>query len=559
MRHLKVSTRLLLSFGLILALMLVMSGIGAWQIMQAQKQGEFLQTRQETTALIMQWGRQVDLNAAQTQALIHTSEGLYRSQLEADVQASAGRITETQDALGKLLFLAEGRAIYDEILARRKTYTDVRDRILQAQVAGDFVQAQLTYDTEMPPATAAYLGQIDHFIRFQNNYVQDLFVQNQHNARIGLMTLAIATVLALILGPLFAGLMGRSLLRQLGGEPAHASDIAQEIAAGNLSVAIPLRPNDRTSLMASMESMRANLARMVGEIRNGAAAIASASAQITTGNLDLSSRTEQQASSLAETAATMEEITATVRQNTDSARQANTLADAAAKTATDGGGLVSELITTMGDINQQSQQVADIIGVIDGIAFQTNILALNAAVEAARAGEQGRGFAVVAAEVRALAQRSATSAREIKTLIETSVLAAGKGNEQAARAGTTMQEIVTSIHRVTDIMSEITAASQEQTAGIEQINTAVTEMDDVTRQNASLVEESAAAAASLQTQANALDGMIAAFRLNGADTSVAAPQSQIRMAPPTPAVAAPATPARLTGNGKAGHREWLEF
>jgi methyl-accepting chemotaxis protein len=305
----------------------------------------------------------------------------------------------------------------------------------------------------------------------------------------------------------------RALLRQLGGEPAYATGILNRIATGDLAVPIELDDKNQASLLFALRDMRDRLAEIVSKVRVGANAIASASSQITAGNLDLSSRTEQQASSLAETAATMEEITATVRQNADNAQQANALAVSAGGTATEGGAIVTELVTTMGQIDAKSQQVVDIIGVIDSIAFQTNILALNAAVEAARAGEQGRGFAVVASEVRALAQRSAGAAKEIKTLIETSVESTAKGNEQAARAGATMRDIVDGINRVTDIMSEISAASREQTTGIVEINAAVTQMDDVTRQNASLVEESAAAAASLQEQADTLVDLVAFFHL----------------------------------------------
>ncbi|MGB3276813.1 MAG: methyl-accepting chemotaxis protein [Castellaniella sp.] len=321
-------------------------------------------------------------------------------------------------------------------------------------------------------------------------------------------------VLLSLLAGLANYLITRALLRQLGGEPAYATDLLNRIATGDLAVPIELKDQDRVSLLFALRDMRDRLSDIVSQVRNGADSIASASSQITAGNLDLSSRTEQQASSLAETAATMEEITATVRQNADNAQQANALAETAGRTATEGGAIVAELVTTMGEIDSRGQQVADIIGVIDSIAFQTNILALNAAVEAARAGEQGRGFAVVASEVRALAQRSAGAAKEIKTLIDISVASTTRGSEQAARAGATMQEIVDGINRVTDIMGEISAASREQTTGIEEINAAVTQMDDVTRQNASLVEESAAAAASLQEQADTLVAQVAFFHLD---------------------------------------------
>jgi methyl-accepting chemotaxis protein len=262
--------------------------------------------------------------------------------------------------------------------------------------------------------------------------------------------------------------------------------------------------------------MRNSLARLVSQVRQGTDTIATASSQIAAGNQDLSSRTEEQASSLEETAASMEELTSTVKQNADNARQANQLAVSASSVAVKGGSVVAQVVDTMGAINASSRKIVDIISVIDGIAFQTNILALNAAVEAARAGEQGRGFAVVAAEVRNLAQRSASAAKEIKGLIDDSVSKVGEGSQQVAQAGRTMDEIVDSVKRVTDIMAEIQAASQEQTQGIGQINQAITQMDQVTQQNAALVEEAAAAAASLQEQAAGLSQVVSVFRLDPA-------------------------------------------
>ena len=323
-----------------------------------------------------------------------------------------------------------------------------------------------------------------------------------------------ALILAAIL--FVIGLMiSRGLLKQLGGEPDYAAAITRRIAEGDLAVSVDLKDNDQSSLLFAMKSMRDSLARVVGEVRSGTDTIATASSQIAAGNHDLSSRTEQQASSLEETAASMEELTSTVKQNADNARQANQLAVTASSVAVKGGSVVAEVVGTMGAINASSRKIVDIIGVIDGIAFQTNILALNAAVEAARAGEQGRGFAVVAAEVRNLAQRSAAAAKEIKTLIGDSVDKVEEGSKQVAEAGKTMDEIVDSVKRVTDIMAEITAASQEQTQGIEQINQAITQMDQVTQQNAALVEEAAAAASSLQEQASGLSQVVSVFRLEG--------------------------------------------
>lgn len=290
----------------------------------------------------------------------------------------------------------------------------------------------------------------------------------------------------------------------------------QRIASGDLAQPIELfGSNCAGRIIPSLVRMQDNLHSTISEISADSSAIASAAAQIAAGNVDLSSRTEEQASSLSETAATMEKITASVRQNSDNAGQANALAVEAARTASEGSSIVSDMVAIMNDIHAKTQQVEDIVGVIDSIAFQTNILALNAAVEAARAGEQGRGFAVVASEVRALAQRSSTAAKEIKGLIEASVQADSKGHEKAERAGTAMQEVMTSIGRVADIVGEISAASREQATGIGEINTAVTQLDDVTRQNASLVEESAAAAASLQEQADRLAAVVATFKLEG--------------------------------------------
>lgn len=310
--------------------------------------------------------------------------------------------------------------------------------------------------------------------------------------------------------------INRSLVRVLGGAPEYAAKIVTQISQNDLSETVDIRnQNDQESILYAMKTMQSNLVNTIGEIRLGAETIATASNQIAAGNLDLSSRTEEQASALEETASSMEELTSTVKQNADNARQANVLAVSASDVAVKGGAVVSQVVETMGAISESSKKIADIISVIDGIAFQTNILALNAAVEAARAGEQGRGFAVVAAEVRNLAQRSASAAKEIKALISDSVEKVDVGTKLVDQAGATMDEIVASVKRVTDIMEEITAASREQEAGIMQINQAITEMDDVTQQNAALVEEAAAAAGSLQDQADSLARAVSVFKFNG--------------------------------------------
>jgi len=327
------------------------------------------------------------------------------------------------------------------------------------------------------------------------------------------MVLLGLVALGLLTGSAMAWAIRRRLIGQLGGEPVDAVRVARAVAAGDLSSRIDIKQGDTVSLMAQLLAMQSSLARTVSEVRSGSEQVATASSEIAQGNQDLSGRTEQQAASLQQTAATMDQLGSTVRNNADNARQANQLALNASGVAVKGGEVVSQVVQTMKGINESSKKIADIIGVIDGIAFQTNILALNAAVEAARAGEQGRGFAVVASEVRSLAQRSADAAKEIKTLISASVERVDQGTVLVDQAGQTMEQIVSAIRRVTDIVAEISSASVEQSSGVTQVGQAVTQMDQATQQNAALVEESAAAAESLRQQAQALVQAVAVFKL----------------------------------------------
>ncbi|MQA19698.1 methyl-accepting chemotaxis protein [Rugamonas rivuli] len=367
--------------------------------------------------------------------------------------------------------------------------------------------------------------------------------------------------LALLTSVVAAWLITRGVTRQLGCEPAEAAEIAGQIAAGNLTVRVEPKPNDQHSLLFAMRSMRDSLARIVNQVHASTETIAAAAGQIASGNLDLSSRTEQQASTLEETASSMEELTSTVRLNTDHARQANGLAESASDVAAKGGAVVAQVVDTMAAIDVSARKIVDIIAVIDGIAFQTNILALNAAVEAARAGEQGRGFAVVATEVRNLAQRSAAAAKEIKDLIGDSVDKVQAGNRLVEQAGTTMHDVVSSVRRVTDIMSEIMQASQEQSSGIEQINTAVTQMDDVTQQNAALVEEAAAAAHAMQDQVNSLNDLVSVFRTEAQSGAARPALQRVAVAVPSGLKRAPALPAasRARGEARAPAQEWEQF
>ncbi|WP_295750566.1 methyl-accepting chemotaxis protein [Undibacterium sp.] len=330
--------------------------------------------------------------------------------------------------------------------------------------------------------------------------------------------LAIGTLLMAAVAAL-AWHMTHKILGQLGGEPSYAASVVEAIAEGDLSADILTNAKDRSSLLFGIKAMRDNLANVVSQVRIGSDSIVTASGEIAAGNLDLSNRTEQQAGALEETSSTMEELTSTVRQNADNARQANQLAISASEVALQGGAVVGQVVQTMNSINESSKKIVDIISVIDGIAFQTNILALNAAVEAARAGEQGRGFAVVASEVRNLAQRSSAAAKEIKLLIDNSAEKVDEGGKLVVLAGSTMEKVVASVKRVTDIVGEISSASQEQSAGIEQVNHAIVEMDNMTQQNAALVEQASAAAQALHDQAGGLTEVVSVFKLEKAQNS----------------------------------------
>ncbi|CAB3844734.1 methyl-accepting chemotaxis protein [Achromobacter denitrificans] len=392
-------------------------------------------------------------------------------------------------------------------------------------------QEKLTYSLEVPGWNWAV---------FMGAYVDDIDAAFYSQLwRILALTLAVGlAITACILWTM------RSIHRSLGGEPEYAAGIAARIADGDLTATVSVKPEDKSSLLYAMHRMQEGLTRTVTSVRRGVDEINVGSREIAAGNTDLSSRTEQQAASLEETAASMEELASTVKQNADNARQANQLAASASEVAVRGGTAVSDVVDTMQAISSSSSKIAEIVSVIDGIAFQTNILALNAAVEAARAGEQGKGFAVVAGEVRTLAQRSAQAAKEIKVLIEDSVNKVAVGSGQVERAGTTMQEIVVSVQRVTDIMGEISAASEEQSSGIDQVNRAVSQMDEVTQQNAALVEEAAAAAGSLEEQARQLAQAVSVFKLRqGADVIDVAAQPVLDRAPRAPELKHTSKPA----------------
>ncbi|PSJ18279.1 methyl-accepting chemotaxis protein [Nitrosomonas supralitoralis] len=393
-----------------------------------------------------------------------------------------------------------------------RIYTESRNHTLNLAAAGDYDAAieNLTHDAGAK--FDAVHGTMLNLLELQRNVAAKEYAEAQSNYN----SIFVVSSTVITLGVLLAVIMGFLLIRAIVGPLNEAVAVANAVASGDLTSRIEAKSTNETGrLLQALKTMNENLVDLVSKVRTGTDQIVTASGEIASGNSDLSQRTEEQASSLEETASSMEELTSTVKQNADNARQANQLAAGASEVAVKGGAVVGQVVQTMSAINESSKKIVDIISVIDGIAFQTNILALNAAVEAARAGEQGRGFAVVATEVRTLAQRSAAAAKEIKELISDSVAKVEDGTRLVDEAGATMDEIVTSVKRVTDIMSEISAASHEQSSGIEQVNQAVTQMDEVTQQNAALVEEAAAAAESMNDQAQALTQAVSVFKLSG--------------------------------------------
>ncbi len=392
-------------------------------------------------------------------------------------------------------------------------YVQSMNRTIQLASAGEFEVAAQNLASDTVPKFNALRDTVFALLDLQGKAAEMEYAHSQNSYEIIFMAL-VATILA---GAILAFVFGFLLLKSIVDPLDEAIDIAHKVASGDLTsnIVVTSTKSSTGRLLQALKEMNDSLIDLVGKVRSSTDQITTASGEIASGNSDLSQRTEEQASSLEETASSMEELTSTVKQNADNARQANQLAAGASEVAVKGGAVVNQVVGTMKSINESSHKIVDIISVIDGIAFQTNILALNAAVEAARAGEQGRGFAVVATEVRTLAQRSAAAAKEIKELINDSVAKVDEGTRLVDEAGATMDEIVSSVKRVTDIMSEISAASQEQSTGIEQVNQAVTQMDEVTQQNAALVEEAAAAAESMQEQAQALTQAVGIFRLSG--------------------------------------------
>lgn len=518
MRNIKISTRLIIGFALMIILLSVIAGVGVWRMNDNYAANINLQERQHVTDTVMHLARQVEVNANQTQAFSRVEHPQGKEFFTGLMQESQAIINDLYPRLEQILNEPEAVSIFNNVKEIRRGYLDKRNEAVRLATGrdSDFDKSADFFNREMPILLNNYISELDKLVQLQINLVDELFDENEQEIKLGRLIIIFLSISAIIIGLLAAYIITRSITRPL----MHAVDLADYVAQRDLTHDIvPTGKDEITRLENALHDMVVVLQESITEVNTGSESIATASKQINAGNLELSSRTEEQSSALTETAASMEEITATVRQNADNAMLANNLSENASKIAIDGNSTVSNLVETMTDINEKSRQISAIINTIDGIAFQTNILALNAAVEAARAGEQGRGFAVVAGEVRSLAQRSASAANEIKDLINSTVDVIGHSNEQAVQAGDGMEKIVDAIRRVTDIMGEISSASKEQTIGIEQINEAITQMDDVTRQNASLVEQSASAAANMEEQSLNLAELVRTFKLNHSNQS----------------------------------------
>ena len=544
--NMKVGTRLGLGFTLVLFFLVAVTFLGIMRMGQIQDRlDRVVGMNNVVTRLVIEMRTNVADRITSLRILTLMSDPADMEQDMNKIKDLARKYSEAETKL-TAKFASGASAEEKALLAKIKDHESAAmPAIAKASdlwLASKAEEATRVMIKEIRPVQKKWMEALDQLATLEDKINNTAVADAESSYKSSRLTMLALGGVAIALGLIAALVITRGLLKQLGAEPDYTANIAGSIAHGDLSIDIDTAGAERGSLLAEMNAMRDSLVGIVSQVRVGTETIGTASREIAAGNIDLSSRTEMQASALEKTASAMEELTSTVRQNADNAREANLLAASASDVARKGGDVVSQVVDTMGSINASANKIVDIIGVIDGIAFQTNILALNAAVEAARAGEQGRGFAVVASEVRNLAQRSAAAAKEIKTLIGDSVEKVQAGSKLVGQAGETMDEVVASVRRVTDIMSEIANASQEQSAGIEQVNLSIIEMDSMTQQNATLVEQAAAAAQSLQDQASELAHVVSIFKL------VEGEQAHIEQAPVVVAeprqVAAVAAPAR---------------
>jgi methyl-accepting chemotaxis protein len=510
-RNLKIGTRLALGFAIVIALLITMAVVGVSRLQAVDKNTEVIVNDRYVKIALAHLV--MDKVGVKTRALRTALIATEPEEIKAELVRAAETTPVIADALDKLqatIHTPQGVAALKRVLELRGPFVATANHLAELTAAGQRAEAGPYLIKSMIPIQNDYLKALSELIETQvagmHGFADEAAAQARNATILMIVLAAVATLLA--------AAIGFGITRSITQPIAEAVKLAQTVAGGDLTARVAVTSRDETGqLLGALRTMVENLVGVVSQVRHSSDSIATGSSQIATGNADLSQRTEEQASNLQQTAASMEQLTSTVRNNSDTARQATQLAGSAAAAATQGGVVVEQVVSTMGAIDDASRKIADIIGVIDGIAFQTNILALNAAVEAARAGEQGRGFAVVAGEVRSLAQRSADAAKQIKSLITDSVEKVHAGTEQVAEAGRTMADIVSQVRRVNDLIAEISAATLEQTQGIGQVGDAVSQLDQVTQQNAALVEESAAAAESLNQQAAKLVEAVGVFRL----------------------------------------------
>jgi len=581
--NMKVATRLALGFGTVALIGIAIAVFGALQMRSlATGIDKLANDRMVKVAQLTEVKDNLNAVGHSARNIVISDDPAVHADEKKKIAELRAANREILAKLDKTVLLPKAREFLKTIDDNRINYNAALDRSIALAEAGTKVEAGSILLGEARTLQNVVFKATDDARTFQKNSAEQLASESAEIASTGVTLMSALSLLMLLLGGGVGWLITRNLARSLGAEPSDLCDVVSRVADGDLTSHLQVRSGDTVSVMAAVDRMQTALSRVVSTVRSGSESVATASAQIAQGNNDLSGRTEEQASALEETAASMEQLGSTVKQNADNARQANQLAQSASTVAVKGGQVVAQVVDTMKGINDSSKKISDIISVIDGIAFQTNILALNAAVEAARAGEQGRGFAVVASEVRSLAGRSADAAKEIKALISDSVQRVEQGTALVDQAGATMTEVVSSIRRVTDIMGEISAASNEQAQGVAQVGEAVVQMDQTTQQNAALVEEMAAAASSLENQAKELVQTVAVFKLGQGQGGLAAvsyrapaPMSRsqprqvapakkaaIRAAPKQAALGAPsAAPKRAAADTrtKTGSDDWESF
>jgi methyl-accepting chemotaxis protein len=563
----KIGTRLGIGFAVVLGLLVAVLLVGLYSMGQlSARTHDIVADKNVKMAAANTMSDNVrNITLAITSIVVAPTEALVQAEL-AKIGEARKKYGAAKETLQKKISTDKETALMAELDAALKSGAPLNNKVIELRNAGQTEEAIAFLTQQAAPSLKRVLGALDSLVAYEGEQAAQAATDAETLSASARASMIALGSVAVLLGAFVAWIITRSITQPINA----AVSVAETVASGDLSSHIVVNSSDETGrLLGALKAMNTSLLGVVAQVRNGTDAISTASSEIAAGNLDLSSRTEEQASSLEETASAMEELTSTVKQNADNARQANQLAKSASEVAVRGGSIVSQVVDTMGTINESSKKIVDIIGVIDGIAFQTNILALNAAVEAARAGEQGRGFAVVATEVRNLAHRSASAAKEIKELIAASVANVDTGSRLVNEAGQTMGDIVDSIVRVTDIMGEITSATHEQTIGIEQINMAIAQMDEVTQQNAALVEEAAAASQSMQEQAGELAHVVGFFK-TGNHVASTPKLARVRTAPAAAAkIARPAAkpapvrkavaaaPARRSN--AAAESEWEEF